>query len=233
LVVQFYFIMELKEIVIQLAEFSELSYFAIAIFCLMNFQKQRYLFFYSLIYAALLVLSNQLADRGIFNWWIYNLLAVTDFLFVFFVYNHAQTQKIKWFWAVLVLVIFTGFFLYDFIPLWQCHRGNLSESLRFINCYGLALSQAWILALGINYLFQLYRTKAVLRITQHGFFFINAGFMISASAHLFIYLWSARIASVDFEDIFFYDCWIMLSIFVLIRMFFVVFGLFIERKYAR
>lgn len=217
--------MLLKNITIQLADWSDYLVIIVALFSFWSTPNNSY---FKLLSSYLLVLSGftlatiVTAQYRIHNAYVYHAIGCIELIFIFLLYIKIGLQK-SWYWVFLVtLTAYITNSIYEIV--------NGSEE---INSVGQSFSMLFIMVLGFNFLLRLYQEEKVERLGSYPYFYINAGFTLFSAGSFFGYLLIARFTKKEIPDENFYYSWLIISGFTYIKFILISIGIFISKKYAK
>ncbi|MCH2225642.1 MAG: hypothetical protein MK066_12800 [Crocinitomicaceae bacterium] len=165
-------------------------------------KEYRFLLTFLLLQGGLRVFAIGLSYLGN-NLFIYQLIGLVELIGAFFIYRNRVSDKWK-----NIIFLTTIFYLVSSVFI---------VSIWSLNSIGLAMVQLAIIGLGINYLWNLYRSKSLKLLNKVPFFWINTAFILYASGSFFFHLMSAKV-NMETNDSLFNNAWILEAGFGILRL---------------
>lgn len=172
--------------------------------------------------APWMIASKITADYQVTNYYLYHVIGLVELVFTFLLYRNLGLNK-KWngvFGMVLVVYLVDSVYLF-------------AHGKEEINSLGLSFCMLFMMVLGFNFIWKLYREEKVEYLGFYPYFYISGGLTVFASGAFFGYLLIARMTDevVPIEN--FAYSWLIVSGFTYIKFILIVLGIFVERKYAK
>lgn len=217
--------MTLKDLSILLADWSDYLVIPVALLSLLTIRRNRYfniLSVYLFLLVPLNVATKITADYQIPNYYLYHMIGLLDLVFTFLLYRSLGLRR-SWngvFGMVLIIYLVDSYSIF-------------AKGKEEINSIGLSLCMLFIIVLGFNFIWKLYREEKVEYLGFYSYFYITGALTVFASGAFFGYLLIARISDKVIPPEIFYYSWIIISGFMYIKFILIVLGIFVERKYAK
>lgn len=214
--------MNLKELTILLADWSDYVVFALAILSLLTFKKNSFfkiLTIYCFSLSAVLLLSTVLAIQEFNNLFLYHIIGLIEMVFAFLLYRKLGLEPV---WNY-ILVFFITLYLVDSVIVF-------SSGGEEMNNLGMALCMLFVLLLGVNYIWKLYSEEKVVQISRHPLFYISAGFIFYAAGSFFGYLMITKLFVKEVPVNNFLISWIIISGFVYVKFVLIGIGILFARN---
>ncbi len=206
--------MTLKEITILIADYSDYLVVLVAALSIIRFRKSSFfkvLTTYCLSLASLYTIATILARQGVNNWLVYHLIGVVEIVFAFILYKQLGLKKIWTLIFVTVLILYFADSIYVAISDYNELALNPKAEVYFVNHLGLSGGLLFILILGINFLWTLYKKEEVQEIGKYSIFYITSGITLYAGGAFFVHLYSSIIIDPEMSDDIFFYSWIMVA----------------------
>ena len=206
---------ELQMFIVELADFSEFLPILLFIF-LKQYKLFPILLFSLLIHVFLEQYTLYLADQKQYNLDIYHVIGLLELIFIsaFYKRNTSLPKSLYYlFFLVVIIYVFNSLF-------WEQYWIH-------INAFGRSLSSLFLLLLGFNYLFNVYKEEKILNLHRSGFFIINAGLMFYFATSFFTLLFSRKILEVEFYS-WFGATWNLHSLADIIRSIIIALGIIVS-----
>jgi hypothetical protein len=201
--------MSLKEITILILDYADYFVIAVALFSFLTFRVSTFfkiLMIYCLTISLLHLTTGLLAKFYIHNWFIYHILGAVEIIFSFLLFREQGIKKGWTFAMYAALALYIGNSVYITLRDSIILNEIPDAEAYYVNDLGLSLALFFILILGINFLWKLYKMEEIKDIGNYPIFYVSAGITVFAAGAFFVYLLTSNImASSVSESIFFYS----------------------------
>lgn len=218
----------LREIVIQLSDWSYYFVLLVGIISLIRFKVSKFfklLAFYCIVQGFLYILTSIFAVHFMNNWPIYHVIGAIDILFAYLLFRElGMAQK----WTLVFWIFLMGYFsnlIFVYYRDFKILNANPLAEAYFVNSLGLAISLLFVLLLGINFLWKIYSEEKIVELEKYPHFYIVGGFSIFAGGAFFIYLFSASFMPSNIQESMSYYSWIFIAGLTFIKYSMILIGL--------
>lgn len=216
--------MQLKEITIIIADFSDYLMVILALLSFLTVRKSaffRLFSFYCITIALIYISSTITANYNISNGYLYHALGLLEIIFTYLLYKEIGLKS-YWkgilFFFIGIYLLDTGYFVFS------------GENI--ISNFGLSISMLFVLILGIQFLWRLYKEGLTNNVVNYPYFYISAGFTFYGAASFFAYLMINRFLPSKTPEDYFYYSWLIVSFSIYIKFIFLSIGVLKARKHG-
>lgn len=218
----------LKELTILLSDVSDYVILVVALvaFFRRNVSSFFYLLFlYCTVIGSLQLTTTILAENHISNWFVYQILGLTELVFVFYLYRKMGLRLSVSTILVPMLIIYFADVVWVIYSDYHSLMENPNTPVYFVNNLGLSLVMLYTIVLGFLFLWRTYLKGDVEDIGKYPYFYISAGFSCYAAGAFFFYLLSSRLVPrIDSPTLFYYS-WIVVTFFIYLKSILLLVGL--------